>query len=63
MKALWIFMVCLVTYGIIIYSVGAVCAWDLNPGNWDKAGRSIAAIIWIILSLVLSDKIIKEKRL
>ncbi len=33
-----------------LYALGAFCAWDFNPGNWDIEGRIIMGTVWILIS-------------
>lgn len=34
---------------VMVYLLGAFCAWDFNPGNWPTDGRAIAALMAALL--------------
>ncbi len=34
---------------LLLYCIGALCAWDLDPGNWHTEGRIFLIVTWVIV--------------
>lgn len=53
----WFIVWCFLCF--VIYSIGAVIAWDLNPANWWIIGRIIAIFFAIVFGYTASEKATK----
>ena len=51
----------LISINGVLYLTYVFMAWDFNPGHWDTAGRTVGALLNIVLSSVAIGCMIEQR--